>query len=130
MSATDFGWVFAAISLGSIAANFSLIVFLFTKWRRFPRPTGWALAAMLTFLAAQIGMQVGMIILAQFSVTESLIWNQAIATLLSSILHFAGLCILITAVYVDRAPKRFESDGQIADDRSRPLDPDPNPYAV
>ena len=130
MSATNFAWLAAATGWLTILLYLAAAVFLCTRWSRFPRPTRWALSAFALFLSSQIGMRVVLIVLAQATNVGNFMLYNVLITLLGSLMHFAGLCVLITAVYVDRNPKATEDSETHQVGRTRSRDSDSNPYAV
>lgn len=135
MSVVDYSWLYVLAAILTLALNLAAVVFLFTKWQQYPRPTKWALFGFGLILLSQIGFRVLIMLTARVVSPDSFILVNAVASLASLFVHFAGLCMLIVAVYVDRKAQSVASLAAASLDADRGGRPntrteDSNPYAV
>ena len=130
MSVQDYGWLFTAIAIFGLMLNIGAVVYLFTKWSKHPRPTKWALAGIGLMIFGQIASRVSMSIFAQLFDADNFLLFNVLSSLGYMATHFAGLCMLIVAVYVDRVPLTDRLSGNLTEGRSDTSTLESNPYAV
>ena len=127
MSVANLSWLYAAVGILALLLNIAL---LFTKWSQYPRSTKYALGGLGLILLAQIGPQIVMMLVGQFATSSSFVLYSVVAAFGGSLVHFAGLCLLIAAVYADRNYNSAEPLGIDPDGRKSARAADSNPYVV
>jgi hypothetical protein len=102
MATASFGWMFAALSLMALLVNLGFLVFLLTRYGKYPKPTLLALLAFGIMLLSTI-MHWGVnFALTRFLDSETAMLATLASSFFSTLGHFGSLFLLVAAIYTDR----------------------------
>lgn len=98
-------WLFAILGLLSIFGNLAILVFLFTRYSKYPKPTLLAILAfglMILSTVVQWGMSIA---LPRLFDSDTYLIVTLLLNFLSTLGHFGAMLLLVVAIYTDRVAK-------------------------